>query len=669
MVSTDLGANPALSPTIPRHIPQHLALEGARTGRDPTPEPASTAGSSPSGAFAGVTLDSDGYNSGTDTAGTNRRRGSFASSGLRGEASSPVRSSSPAKRTASAMENGDVNMDENGESKFGGVVGELGSGMRRKSKSQGSRHKRELSVDMLAQETDTQNGSSFTSSVSGGEPLADSSAPNTSSSDVPPIEEQIQQVTSMVDRVLKEGEKGYIVANKWLARVLARGPRAEASNKYGKDAREGHIGPVDNTGLNLVTDPSMKDLKDEKGDPLVPLRPGVNFSDDYEILPPGAWNLVIKWYGLAEGSPTITRYCHNTSTSETEENIQFELNPPIFTILKLPDYDGTTSKSLKEKDAIPVKVSASRHERYQTFLKHAKEMAHVELQSKVRIWRILGGLEKGGFSSGMMTPAASRSNSPAPGAIATVDPGDKLVIDLNTFHGLQLGSQRELIEADDHTANEKYNGHSTMDLVGLRQDDVIVLEERVGGPAGGHWPSDTATSSKSKKPGVPISVTKNGATTMQNSLKPSAATSRSASPAPSGMMTRGRQAKNGRTRGTVGLGNLGNTCYMNSALQCVRSAEELTRYFLGKSQCLYEFRTCVLTTYRGRIQGGAEPTKSAFSQWPGCQVICIAAAGDLQSRRHQRLYPSNLQKCHRQIWTIILRVSTAGLARVLVVSS
>jgi len=46
-------------------------------------------------------------------------------------------------------------------------------------------------------------------------------------------------------------------------------------------------------------------------------------------------------------------------------------------------------------------------------------------------------------------------------------------------------------------------------------------------------------------------------------------------------MTRGRaQQKPGRTVGCVGLQNLGNTCYMNSALQCVRSVEELTKYFL-----------------------------------------------------------------------------------------
>lgn len=52
------------------------------------------------------------------------------------------------------------------------------------------------------------------------------------------------------------------------------------------------------------------------------------------------------------------------------------------------------------------------------------------------------------------------------------------------------------------------------------------------------------------------------------------------SPGPPPYSTRARTRKEDR-RGLVGLVNLGNTCYMNSALQCIRAVEELTKYFLS----------------------------------------------------------------------------------------
>lgn len=597
-----------------------MILEGAASGRSPTPEFTGTGGSSPSAACAGLTLDCE-SSSDIPRAGAKASAEALAIQDIDSRTKPSDRSSSPAaKRTAAAMEDTpmknedvDVVMESKLEAEEGiRITSEQPLGPHSTYLSHqgpGNRHKREVSVDTLAyvaspiNEIDIKSeerpsliagtGSQILNSSTSSNTTPDtlntaSGLPSTSTTThdvIPSIDEQIEQVMQLAHKPMEAGQKGFIISAKWLARVLSRGsnPR-DGTDRFGKEARIGIIGPVDNSGLNLIVDPSMGNFKDEAGDPFVPLKPGLQMSEDFEILPEEAWNLTIKWYGLQEGSAIITRYCHNTSTSETRENLQFELHPPFFTILKLPDTSGgMTSNTLKEKDLVPIKLLASRHERFNSFLKRVKELANIPLKTKVRIWRILGGLGRNA-QTGMLTPAQSRSTSPSPTFIPPVDPGDRLVMDVKTFVNLQLGSQRELVEANDETANEKYNGHATLDLIGLRQDEVIVVEEQIGGPAGGEWVSD-AVGRQAKTNGVTISVTKNGSTVIRDTLKPGAAkvaNSGRISPALGGMMTRGRQQKNGRTRGTAGLSNLGNTCYMNSALQCIRSVEELTQYFLCK---------------------------------------------------------------------------------------
>ena len=551
--------------------------------------------------------------------GAHHSRASLASKDQQSGGSFSDRSSSPAtKRSASEM-------DDAAKESAGGTIGGGSHSStrilkesptstlisRRTSLGSNSRHKREVSVDMLANEPGPssdhtplppvpenkptslingayqtpESGTSTSGSSAGGQEASDfSSVSSGAASDLPSVDDQILKVKQICDKELEEGQKGFVVSTKWLARVLSRGSDTEEARKYGKEAREGTIGPVDNSGLNLIVDPTLSNLKDEKGEPYIPLRPNLQYGEDFQVLPQEAWELITQWYGLAKGSATIPRYCHNTSPNEYQPNMQYELYPPIFTVLLLLDKnaDDFTERITGGQPSRPVKILASRHEAFQQFLKRLKALVAIDLKNKVRLWKVYGGLGDSG-RAGIMTPAQSRSNSPAPGTTPAVDAGQSLVLDVSTFQQLELGSQREMLEVNDETSNEKYNGRSSMDLVGLRGDDVLVLEERIKGPAGGEWVSDgTSRSNKSAK--VPVSVTKNGTTTIRDSLKPKANTSSGrSSPAPSGMMTRGRSQKNGRTRGTVGLGNLGNTCYMNSALQCIRSVEELTQYFLRKS--------------------------------------------------------------------------------------
>ena len=404
---------------------------------------------------------------------------------------------------------------------------------------------------------------------SAAEPAATPSSIATSGADIPSIDEQVQKVLSFVDQPLKDKQKGYIVSTKWMVRVLARSsinPLAEI--KTDKSALEGDIGSVDNSDLVMITEDSDK-LLDESGHPFVFLKPGLQNNEDYQILPEEAWNLIVQWYGVAKKSPIITRFAHNTSFDEITENIQYELTPPVFSLLKLPSSTGGSVKFLKGNDSPPIRQMASRSTPFMTWLRRAKEIAGIDMKTKVRVWRVLGGL-KSSNKSGLVSPASSRSASPAPGSEIRANAGDTMIIDASTFAALKEGTQRDLIDTKDQTGNTNYNGSQTLDHAGLGRDEVILLEEQIGGPGGGEWASEGAKPSN-------LTVTK-AASLEKKGKSISPAGRATAGP---NVVTRGRQRRDGRTRGIVGLSNLGNTCYMNSALQCVRSVEELSQYFLS----------------------------------------------------------------------------------------
>ncbi|KAL2863429.1 putative ubiquitin-specific protease UBP12 [Aspergillus lucknowensis] len=410
--------------------------------------------------------------------------------------------------------------------------------------------------------------STYTGPVAGTQDNTNTEA-SVSPDERPSFDDQVAKVTCFMMQPLQEGQKGYVISMSWLKRVLARS--STHADKADKGALEGEIGPVDNSDLVLVTDPVNTGFRDERDKPFIPLRPGLQMGEDYEVVPQEGWDLIMQWYGLAEQSPAIVRYAHNTNPSGDLENVQYEINPPIFTILKLANpAAGTTTQ---DSTPIPPKTLASRHTNFQQWLHKVKQLARVDNQVKVRVWRILGGLSSA-TASAAITPAASRSASPAPFSPLVSNTGSNLSLDLNKFLALAEGSQRELIDVKDQTFNPNYNGKMTLDLAGLGDNNVVVLEERVRGLGSDvEWVSDLAKSSN--RLGVPAGSKANVPSKLKN--KSPTASGRS-SPVLEPVR---RSRKDGKPRGNTGLSNLGNTCYMNSALQCVRSVEELTYYFLN----------------------------------------------------------------------------------------
>ena len=348
----------------------------------------------------------------------------------------------------------------------------------------------------------------------------------------PQIDEQIAIITQMSQKPTFDGMRGFVVSNAWLEEAQARGSNALRSSK--ETRADGPLPPPDNREL---VDPRFPNLRDERGEPFYPLKPGFEMARDIEVIPEEAWQQILRWHGSAEGSPDIIRFCHNTSDNQVTENLMFELYPPVLTVLKLPDTSaGISKETLQANAAAPVKVVSSRNQPFADFLARAKEAARIPADTHVRVWRIMTSLKESLGSQGMLTPAQSRSHSPAPGALEPIDPGNKLVLDMSAFLGLQEGSQRELIDIPTDTNTGNGQPGATLGFAGLANEGVIVLEERIMGPAGGDWMSDVAKTNAVKNGLQPKSLL----TAQMNVNKGNSAGSGRSSPAPAGMTTRGR---------------------------------------------------------------------------------------------------------------------------------
>ncbi|ATZ52048.1 Bcubp12 [Botrytis cinerea B05.10] len=398
--------------------------------------------------------------------------------------------------------------------------------------------------------------------------------------EIPPIDVQVATVTSLIraarDGPLTEGDKTYLVSRKWLEKVTSNTSEARAKSKK---VVEEKIGPVDNSNIiqQIIPQPGREDF--------VQLKHGIG-EDLFELFPGDAWDMVLEWHDIMTGTKPIVRFAHNTNPDKGPNaiaNVSYEYHPPIFHIHRvwseLGDKVDAATKSANP-DA-PV-VVASRSMRMHDFLKLIKEIAGVPIKQKIRLWRVPRTLPAAdpalSIANGAATPPSSRPGTPTVDTNATApevqDSWKKLLLGVADFTKVERDSGRMKIEFEDSTVNENYNGNLNLGQLGLGDDQAIVIDELVEGKDG--FVSNTRASPNGKANGV---GRKNNSSIIVSSQNNSGRNS----PAPSSsynLRSFNRKSKNGRTPGTVGLGNLGNTCYMNSALQCVRSVEELTKYFV-----------------------------------------------------------------------------------------
>ncbi|KAH9898898.1 ubiquitin carboxyl-terminal hydrolase-like protein [Xylariomycetidae sp. FL2044] len=371
------------------------------------------------------------------------------------------------------------------------------------------------------------------------------------------LDQHVQAIKSLYEEQerspLKEDQECFIVSKNWLAKV----PGIGFSSKHAVNDLSS-VPPVDNSDiiLEVLNDPCVGDGVDILKKKFVRLKE----TPDLVPFPPAAWQLLMKWPGLKEDQVPILRFAHNNQSGF----IQWELHPPVFSIHRLWSAHSTVpvEASLKSSNPPPGRLPRSRHFNFNLFLKQAKKVARIDFTQRVKVWSIPERFPSATSDPTVPTPPASPDNSQT--TSNSSDPWNRMLLDVEAFLALEKGVQRVPLEVADQTADPDFQTKKDLDFFALIKDQSIVLDPHEEGT---EWTSNfTASrgSNGSNSLTVPTRETRSGRV----------------SPAPSGPLTRGRSKKSGRTPGCVGLGNLGNTCYMNAALQCVRSVEELTKYFL-----------------------------------------------------------------------------------------
>jgi ubiquitin carboxyl-terminal hydrolase 4/11 len=395
----------------------------------------------------------------------------------------------------------------------------------------------------------------------------------------PPVPEQIRKLEALVgaanETALREGDETYLISRRWLR--LAQAQVGGLTNT--KEALGGPPGPVDNSD---IIEEVIKDVEDND---VVRLRPGTG-RDHFELFPKEAWDLVTEWYGLVKGQLPIVRIAHNTAPESLNSNIIFEFHPPIFKFHRL--WSSASSAAPSADSSMPaspaIRFLCSSSYRFNPFLRRAKDLATIPLTRKVRLWRVPRKLAAAS-SSGQPDQDTTLSTPPtSPSAVDeqnSNNPQDswlRLFVDVGDFMQLQDKVDRDLLECKDQTGDALYNGRSLLCYHSLVADETIVLDEQIEGDTRTAWISTFRPRTTGKEKAAQFG---RGPTASALSTQPRPATSGRSSPALQGPTTRGRsKQKSGRSLGRIGLSNLGNTCYMNSALQCLRSVEELTKYFL-----------------------------------------------------------------------------------------
>ncbi|CAE7142462.1 unnamed protein product [Rhizoctonia solani] len=262
------------------------------------------------------------------------------------------------------------------------------------------------------------------------------------------------------------------------------------------------------------------------------LLPELELNTDYEIIPDAAWEKLVQWYG----QPTIS-LPREVITYSNETRI--EVYQPIFRVYPL-----------LPSPLVPSHIEISSLETLSTLT--ARAAASIQVASTTyRVWNVPAttnldnGIHPSNIERGTLLLIPSDSKTPISEFVKISD-----IIAVETQYAPGVWK----LEAESVAIPPEHN-----------DDELGPDDAPEPGPLfskGSDYISKLESSQSAKgKAAAPSAMS-----TLKSTFT---STFRGKSPAPAAQ------------RGTMGLQNLGNTCFMNSALQCLTHIPELEDYFLS----------------------------------------------------------------------------------------